>query len=83
MTDDDQSHVTATAEDEAGRDDAASSEHHDVSASHADAEAASGHDDHGHAEEHLGPIDWGAWGAAVIGAAMALVVVALFWMAVY
>ena len=82
MTDDDQSHVTATPGDEASGD-SASSEHHDASAAHADAETPSGHDDHGHAEEHLGPIDWGAWGAAVIGAAMALVVVALFWMAVY
>ena len=40
-------------------------------------------DDHGHAEEHLGPIDWGAWGAALIGAVAALLVVAVFWVVVF
>ena len=26
-----------------------------------------GHDDHDHDEEALGPIDWAAWGAGVLG----------------
>lgn len=46
--------------------------HHDLS-DHGDDH---GHDDHAHAEEALGPIDWLAWGAGalgiVIGVAIAL-----------
>jgi hypothetical protein len=46
-----------------------------------DAQAASSHhedahgDGHGHGEESLGPIDWRAWGAAVLGIASAVAVV--------
>jgi hypothetical protein len=65
-----------------GLDDAASVEHHDAT-THMDAHTTLSDDDHGHAEEHLGPIDWGAWGAALIGAAGALVVVAVFWVTVF
>ena len=39
-------------------------------------------DDHGHAEAALGPIDWGAWAYALVGAAAALLVVVLFWVAI-
>ena len=39
-------------------------------------------DDHGHAEEALGPIDWGAWAVALICGAAGLLVAALFWVAV-
>jgi hypothetical protein len=34
-----------------------------------------GHDDHGHANVALGPIDVQAWGAAAVGALLGLVVV--------
>jgi len=37
-----------------------------------------GHDDHAHAEEPLGPVDWPAWGAGVLGVALGLVVVWAF-----
>lgn len=47
-----------------------------------DAHTSISDDDHGHAEDPLGPIDWGAWSFALLGAAAALVVVALFWVAV-
>jgi hypothetical protein len=33
-----------------------------------------GHDDHAHDEEPLGPIDWPAWGAGILGAVGGLVV---------
>ncbi len=33
-----------------------------------------GHDDHAHDEEALGPIDWPAYGAAVLGVAIALMI---------
>jgi hypothetical protein len=39
-------------------------------------------DDHGHAEATLGPVDWAVWSYALIGVASALLVVALFWMAI-
>ena len=62
-------------------DSAASVEHHDA-ATHMDAHASISDDDHGHAEDELGPIDWGAWSFALLGGAAALLMVALFWMAV-
>ena len=66
---------------EGARDEPASSvEHHD-SATHMDAHTSVSDDDHRHAEPQLGPIDWGAWSYALLGAAAALVVVALFWVA--
>jgi hypothetical protein len=60
---------------------AASPDHHDT-ATHMDAHTAISDDDHGHGEEPLGPIDWGAWGVAVIAGATGLVVAALFWVAI-
>jgi len=88
VTKDDEANLTQTDHEpvDDGPDDAAdgaaSVAHHD-SATHMDAHTTLSDDDHGHAEDHLGPIDWGAWGAALIGAAAALVVVALFWTTVY
>ena len=37
-----------------------------------------GHDDHGHAEEPLGPIDVWAWGAGALGIAVAAIMVVVF-----
>ena len=37
-----------------------------------------GHDDHGHAADTLGPIDWRMWFVGIIGVVVALVVVAGF-----
>jgi NADH-quinone oxidoreductase subunit L len=37
-----------------------------------------GHDDHAHTEEPLGPIDVQAWGAALLGVALAGVVAVCF-----
>jgi hypothetical protein len=54
-------------------------QHHD-GATHMDAHTSIS--DHGHAGMALGPIDWGAWLYAVVGAASALVVVILFWVAI-
>jgi hypothetical protein len=53
--------------------------HHGVT--HMDAHTTISDDDHGHAEEALGPIDWGAWGLAVLGALSGVVVLAGFWIA--
>jgi hypothetical protein len=36
------------------------------------------HDEHGHAADTLGPIDWKMWGAGVLGVIAALAVVATF-----
>jgi hypothetical protein len=38
----------------------------------------SGHDDHGHVEEPLGPIDVWAWGAGALGILLGLATVACF-----
>jgi hypothetical protein len=46
--------------------------------SHMDAHTMLSDDDHRHAEEALGPIDWRAWGAAVLGAASGVVVLVGF-----
>jgi hypothetical protein len=56
-------------------------EHHDA-ATHMDAHTSISDDDHGHAEAALGPIDWATWLYAAIGAASALAVVILFWVAI-
>jgi hypothetical protein len=40
--------------------------HHDP-VTHMDKHAALSDDDHGHAETPLGPIDWKAWGYALLG----------------
>jgi hypothetical protein len=55
-------------------------ESHDAADSHggADDDAGGGHDQDGHgehAEASLGPIDWAAWGAGLLGVALGLVVV--------
>jgi len=49
--------------------------------SHMDAHTATSDDDHGHAEGSLGPIDWGAWGLALLGGASGVLVLAGFWIA--
>ena len=36
------------------------------------------HDDHGHAEESLGPIDRPAWGAGILGVLLGLAVTVAF-----
>jgi hypothetical protein len=66
---------------DAADDSAASVAHHDA-ATHMDAHTILSDDDHGHAEATLGPIDWATWSYALIGVASALLVVALFWIAV-
>ena len=38
-------------------------------------EPTAGHDDHGHTDEALGPIDTAMWGAFAVGIAAALLVV--------
>jgi hypothetical protein len=38
------------------------------------------HDDHGHAEAQLGPIDWGAWLYAVGGFVFGMLAVGAFWL---
>ena len=59
----------------------ASDDYHEA-ATHMDEHTTLSDDDHGHGEEALGPIDWGAWGVAVVSGAAALLVVALFWVAI-
>lgn len=54
--------------------DASAGDHHDLS-DHGDQH---GHDDHAHGEEALGPIDTAAWGAGIVGVAVALVMAACF-----
>ena len=40
------------------------------------------HDDHAHADEGLGPIDWPAYGAGALGVAIGLAMAAVFAFAV-
>ena len=54
---------------------------HDL-VTHMDAHTAISDDDHGHAEGSLGPIDWRAWGVAILGGASGVMVLAGFWIAV-
>ena len=54
-------------------------EHNPVT--HMDAHTALSDDDRGHAETTLGPIDWRAWGLALLGAAGGALVLACFWVA--
>jgi hypothetical protein len=60
---------------------AASVVHHD-SATHMDAHTTLSDDDHGHPEGVVGPVDWAAWTYALIGAGSALLIVALFALAI-
>ncbi len=53
-----------------------------AAASHMNTHAAASEDDNAHAEPRLGPIDWAAWGYAAFGVLIALVVVALFYVAI-
>ena len=46
-----------------------------------DAHATLSDDDHGHAEQALGPIDWAAWGYALLGAIAGLLVLLFFFVA--
>ncbi|MDP9481606.1 MAG: hypothetical protein M3P84_00095 [Chloroflexota bacterium] len=39
-----------------------------------DHDSTHGHDDHGHDEAALGPADWPAWGAGLLGVALGLAV---------
>lgn len=55
--------------------------HHEprrVEASHALAGGDHGHDDHAHTGEVLGPVDTWAWGAGLLGLAVAAVTVVCF-----
>lgn len=64
----------ATTPDPAG---ATAGDHHAVT-DHGDAH---GHDDHGHSEPALGPIDTAAWGAGILGIGIAVVMAICFAMA--
>jgi len=55
--------------------------HHDP-VTHMDKHAVLSDDDHGHAETALGPIDWQAWGYALLGAAGGVAVLLFMWIAV-
>lgn len=48
---------------------------------HMDAHTSVSDDDHGHGESSLGPIDWGAWGIALLGGGSGVLVLAGFWIA--
>ena len=50
--------------------------------SHMDAHTTLSDDDHSHAEESLGPIDWRAWGMAVLGGLSGVVVLVAFGIAI-
>lgn len=54
-------------------------DHHDP-ADHGDEHGHDdhGHDDHAHGEAALGPIDVAAWGAGLVGVAIAVVIAACF-----
>jgi hypothetical protein len=66
---------------EHGDEPADSVSHHDP-VTHMDAHTSISDDDHGHAESALGPIDWGAWGFAILGGLAGLIVIAVFYVAV-
>ena len=48
---------------------------HGSTADHGDTH---GHDDHAHASEALGPVDLPAWGAAILGIVLGLIVMFAF-----
>ncbi|HEY5520410.1 MAG TPA: hypothetical protein VIK08_07110 [Candidatus Limnocylindrales bacterium] len=55
--------------------------HHDA-ATHMDTHASLSDDDHGHAAETLGPIDWQKWAFAVAGGIAGLIVLVFFFAAI-
>jgi hypothetical protein len=55
---------------------------HHAEDSHMAAGTALSDDDHAHAEPRLGPIDWTAWGYALIGVLAGLLIVGLFFVAI-
>jgi len=48
---------------------------HGATAAH---DAGHGHDDHGHAADTLGPIDWTMWAVGLLGVLAAAVIVVAF-----
>jgi hypothetical protein len=54
--------------------------HHD-DATPTDTHVSLSDDDHGHAGEALGPIDWGKWAFAIAGAVGGVIVLAFFFVA--
>jgi hypothetical protein len=62
-------------------DEAVTGDEYHEAPTHMDAHTSISDDDHGHGEVPLGPIDWGAWGVAVVSGGAALLVVVLFWVA--
>jgi hypothetical protein len=62
------------ATDASGHEASATADHRAVT-DHGDAH---GHDDHGHADEALGPIDVAAWGAGILGVGISVVIAACF-----
>jgi len=46
-------------------------------------DAGHGHDDHGHAADTLGPIDWTMWAVGLLGVLVAAIVVAGFVLATH
>jgi hypothetical protein len=52
--------------------------HQAAASDHGDAH---GHDDHGHGDETLGPVDVAAWGAGILGVAISVVMAFAFVMA--
>jgi hypothetical protein len=56
----------------------ASASDHEAATDHGDAH---GHDDHGHEEAGLGPIDVAAWGAGILGVGIAVAMAVAFAMA--
>jgi hypothetical protein len=51
---------------------------HDEPHAAGDGGADTEHDDHGHAGEALGPIDWPQWAAGILGVAIGIVIAAGF-----
>lgn len=58
--------------------DMAAADAHDAGHGTAGHEGEHGRDEHGHESEALGPLDWGAWAAGLVGVAAGLLVAAAF-----
>ena len=57
---------------------------HSAAATHGTGhDAGHGHDDHGHAADTLGPIDWTMWAVGLLGVLVAAIVVAGFVLATH